>query len=704
MPDDNKAIKDEAPVDEAARKLLMLGAPVSSVKGIGSAMASRLEPLRLRTVGDLVYHFPRRYLDRSNVTPIREAKIGEEVTVVGRVTGVDSKRTRTGKNMLTVTIFDNTGYVAGVWFNQAYHADRLEPGSLASFSGKLGFSYRLLQMVNPAYDVLEGPGGKALEAIHTGRVIPVYRGTAGVTSALLRRLESRALEQLDGMADPLPESVRRKFELPPLFGSLKETHFPTSGAALKKARFRALFDEIFTMQVGLALIREKRRKEARGVKHGEPGALISAFVGSLPFELTGDQMKAWAEILSDMRDSLPMNRLLQGEVGSGKTVVAVMAMLLAVEGGRQAALMAPTEVLASQHYRRISEMLDGVDVGVALRTSSMKEGSFDPATPGIVIGTHALIQESAEFGDLGVVIIDEQHRFGLDQREALAKKGTHPDVLHMSATPIPRSLSMTLYGDLDVSEIREMPAGREPVITVVAGEDQRQGTFAMVENELSKGRQVFVICPLIEGSKKLEAKAAAEEAKALESVLPGRRLELLHGQMKAQEKKRVMEAFADGEVDVLVATVVVEVGIDVPNASVMIIENADRFGLAQLHQLRGRVGRGSERAYCVMFADPTTDEAVERMRAIRECADGFALAEEDLRIRGEGSLFGTRQSGLPDLRMVRLTRDLELIRRARAEAFELVKSDPGLRRKEHRLLLRETARRFPGTLGWLFKG
>ena len=704
MPGDNAAKKDGPGIDEAARKLLMLGAPVSSVKGIGSAMASRLEPLGLKTVGDLVYHFPRRYLDRSNVTPIREAKTGEEVTVVGRVYDVDSKRTRTGKNMLTVTIFDNTGYVAGVWFNQAYHADRLEQGALASFSGKLGFNYGQLQMVNPAYDVLEGPGGRALEAIHTGRVIPVYRGTAGVTSALLRRLESRALEQLDGMADPLPESIREKFELPPLFESLREAHFPTSGPVLKKARFRALFDEIFTMQVGLALIREKRRKEARGIAHGVPGAGVSAFVDSLPFELTGDQRKAWAEILSDMRDSLPMNRLLQGEVGSGKTVVAVMAMLLSVEGGRQAALMAPTEVLASQHYRRISEMLDGIDVDVALRTSSMKEGRFDAATPGIVIGTHALIQESVEFGDLGVAIIDEQHRFGLDQREALAGKGYYPDVLHMSATPIPRSLSLTLYGDLDVSEIREMPAGREPVITVVAGEDQRQGTFAMVEKEISRGRQVFVICPLIEGSRKLEAKAAAEEARALESVLPGRRLELLHGQMKSQEKKRVMEAFADGEVDVLVATVVVEVGIDVPNASVMIIENADRFGLAQLHQLRGRVGRGSERAYCVMFADPTTDEAVERMRAVRECADGFALAEEDLRIRGEGSLFGTRQSGMPDLRLVRLTRDFDLIKRARAEAFALVKSDPGLARPEHRLLLRETARRFPGTLGWLFKG
>ena len=704
MPGKVEANKKSRALTPAAEKLLMLSSPVSTLKGIGAALAEKLKPLGIETVGDLVYHFPRRYLDRSNVTLIRSAMTGGEVTVAGRVYDVESKRTRTGKNMLTVTISDGTGYVAGVWFNQAYHADRLEPGSLVSFFGKLGFNYGKLQMVNPAYDVLEGPGGKALEAIHTGRVIPVYRGTAGVTSAMLRRLDSRALEQLEGMADPVPGDIRRKFGLPPLYRSLKEVHFPTGSEALRKARSSALFDEIFTMQLGLALLKEKRRRCGKGIAHGEPGELVSDFLGSLPFELTGDQRKASSEILADMRDALPMNRLLQGEVGSGKTVVAVLAMLLAVEGGRQAAMMAPTEILAQQHYRRINAMLEGLPVDVALMTSSTKEGSLSRGAPGIAIGTHALIQHSVEFDRLGLAVIDEQHRFGLDQREALAAKGTFPDVLHMSATPIPRSLSLTLYGDLDVSEIRQMPLGREPVITVVAGEDQREGAFAMIRKELARGRQAFVICPLIEGSEKLEARAAADEARRLRSVFPEVRLELLHGQMKSREKKRVMEAFSAGEVDVLVSTVVVEVGIDVPNASVMVIENADRFGLAQLHQLRGRVGRGGERAYCVMFAEPTTDEARERMRAIRESDDGFALAEEDLRIRGEGSLFGTRQSGLPDLRLVRLTRDFELIKRARAEAFALVKNDPGLSRPEHGLLLRETARRFSGSLGWLLKG
>ncbi len=688
----------------AAGKLLLLSSSVSALKGFGPAIAERLAPLGVKTVGDLVYHFPRRYLDRSNVTPIRSAMNGEDATVAGRVHDVSTRRTKAGRNMLTVTIFDGTGYISGVWFNQAYHAERLTTGCLVSFSGKVGFSYGMLQIVNPSYDVLEGPGGKALEAIHTGRVIPVYRGTAGLTSALLRRLESRALEQLEGMADPIPGEVRKKFNLPGLFESLKEVHFPTAAAALKKARYRALFDEIFTMQVGLALLKEKRKTSGQGIRHSQPGELVAALKSSLPFELTSDQARALSEILSDMREPLPMNRLLQGEVGSGKTVVAVLAMLVAVEGGMQAAMMAPTEVLADQHFRRISALLEGMPVKVALLTSSMKEGTLGKDEPGIVVGTHALIQRSVEFEKLGLVIVDEQHRFGLDQREALSSKGAHPDVLHMSATPIPRSLALTLYGDLDVSEIRKMPPGRQPVITVVAGEDMREGAYAMIRGELELGRQVFVICPLIEESKKLEARAAAEEATRLEGVFPGRRLELLHGQMKSQEKQRVMQQFTGGEVDVLVSTVVVEVGIDVPNASVMVVENADRFGLAQLHQLRGRVGRGAGRAYCVMFAEPSTDEARERMHAIAHSEDGFALAEEDLRIRGEGTLFGTRQSGLPDLRLVRLSRDFELIRKARAEAFSLVGSDPDLSKPEHALLLRETARRFAGSLGWLFKG
>jgi ATP-dependent DNA helicase RecG len=608
--------------------------------------------------------------------------------------------------MLIVTIFDGTGYLSGVWFNQEYHKDRLKEGVEVSYSGRVRFEYNRLQMVNPAYDVLGGEGSDSTpEAIHTGRIIPVYPGTAGVTSAMLRRHVSRALEAYGDMADPLPSSVTTSFGLMGLSSAIREIHFPEGSESLKKARYRALFDEIFIMQVGLALKKKRRERESRGIAHAAPGELISRFRRSLPFDLTPAQERAWQEISGDMGGSVPMNRLLQGEVGSGKTVVAVMALLLSVENGYQGAIMAPTEVLAYQHDNRIREMLEGLPVRVALMTGgseveiqrAVAAGRFD-----LVIGTHALIQKEVSFERLGIVVIDEQHRFGVSQRASLERKGASPHVLHMSATPIPRTLSLTLYGDLDVSVIDELPAGRKGVVTVVADKSQRQGAFAMVEKEVALGRQVFVICPLVEESDKLEVRAAEEEAKRLSSAFPGYRIGLLHGQMKSDEKREVMDRFQSGDVDILISTLVVEVGVDVPNATVMIIENADRFGLAQLHQLRGRIGRGSERAICVLFADPTTDEAKARMKAIQQFDDGFALAEEDLRIRGEGTLFGTRQSGLPDLKLARLSRNFDLIRTARQEAFKLVEADPTLRKEENALLRWEVNRRFAGALEWLF--
>lgn len=690
----------------AKANLTRLAAPVTSIPGIGRANAQKLAPLGIETVGDLLYHFPRKYLDRSTVTPIGQAKTGQEVTVVGRVRDVESRTTRKRKNMLIITIFDGTGYLSGVWFNQEYHKDRLKEGVEVAFSGRVRFEYKRLQMVNPAYDVLGGEGSDSTpEAIHTGRIIPVYPGTAGVTSAMLRRYVSRALESYGDMADPLPLSVRSKFDLMGMSGAIREIHFPEGAESLKKARYRALFDEIFIMQVGLALKKKRRERESRGIAHAPPGELISRLRRSLPFELTPAQDKAWREISGDMGRSVPMNRLLQGEVGSGKTVVAVMALLLSVENGYQGAIMAPTEVLAYQHEDRIREMLEGLPVRVALMTggsekeirSAVASGQFD-----IIIGTHALIQKEVSFERLGIVVIDEQHRFGVSQRVSLERKGTSPHVLHMSATPIPRTLSLTLYGDLDVSVIDELPAGRKGVVTVVAEKSQRKGAFAMVGKEVALGRQVFVICPLVEESDRLEVRAAQEEAKRLSSVFPGYQIGLLHGQMKSEEKRDVMERFQAGDIDILISTLVVEVGVDVPNATVMIIENADRFGLAQLHQLRGRIGRGSERAICVMFADPTTDEAKARMKAIQEFDDGFALAEEDLRIRGEGTLFGTRQSGLPDLKLASISRNFGLIRRAREEAFNLVEADQTLSTPEDALLRWEVNRRFAGALEWLF--
>jgi ATP-dependent DNA helicase RecG len=700
------ASKREVPPQVAA--LSRIAAPVTKLEGVGPKMAARLEPLGIKTVADLLYHFPRRYLDRSNVTPVDNVKINEEVTVVGRVTDVDSRRTRQRRNILTVTVFDGTGYLVGVWFNQEYHKERLRTGVEVAFSGKVQYQRNRLQVINPSYDILGGEeGDDRAEGIHTGRIIPLYPATAGVSSAVLRRLVSRALDSVAGMADPVPKKVRARFELMPLESALREAHFPSGAEQLKKARYRAAFDEIFVMQVGLALRKERRQAEARGVAHDAPADLTTRFIDSLPFELTAAQKRAWEEISADMSSGVQMNRLLQGEVGSGKTVVAVLALLKAVENGCQGAMMAPTEVLANQHYDRVSKMLAGLPVRVELVTAGSGKAVMEAVTSGeaqVLIGTHALIQEAVDFQRLGLAVVDEQHRFGLAQRVTLAAKGADPDILHMSATPIPRTLSMTLFGDLDTSIIDELPAGRKGVVTVVAAEDQRQGAFAMVGREIAAGRQAFVICPLIEESRKLEARAAADEAKQLTAEFPGHTIGLLHGQMKSAEKRQVMERFDSGEIDILISTVVVEVGVDIPNATVMIVENADRFGLAQLHQLRGRIGRGTERGVFVLFADPSTEEAAARMDAIRKYEDGFELAEADLHIRGEGSLFGTRQSGLPDLKVARLSRNYDLIRKARQEAFSLIDDDPQLTRVENALLRWEVNRRFAGSLEWLFKG
>ncbi len=694
------------PVPPNVEALNRFAAPVTALAGVGPAVSRRLAPLGITTIADLLYHLPRRYLDRSSVTPIREVKIGEDVTVVGRVCDSESRTTRSRKKMLVVTLFDGTGYISGVWFNQDYHKDHLKEGSLVAFSGKASFMSRMLQITNPSFDVLGTRESDArVEGLHTGRIIPLYPATAGVTSAGLRKLISRALEAVKGMADPIPPEVAGKFGLSGLEGALCEIHFPGSAESLKKARHRLAFDEIFTMQVGLALIKKRREREARGVRHGGAGKLADQFLESLPFELTGSQRSAWLEIARDMGAQVQMNRLLHGEVGSGKTVVAVLALLLAVESGYQGAVMAPTEILAHQHYRRIGEMLDELPVRMRLLTGAPKREALSAIESGevdIVIGTHALVSERVAFEKLGLAIIDEQHRFGLAQRVQLARKGNDPDILHMSATPIPRTLSLTLFGDLEVSIIDELPSGRKGVVTHVAGKDERKGIFAMVGREIAKRRQVFVVCPIIEESKKLEARAAADEARRLKKEFPDARVELVHGQMKGQEKRSIMERFAAGDIDILISTVMIEVGVDVPNATVMIVENADRFGLAQLHQLRGRIGRGKERAICVFFADPTTDDGKARMEAIKRYDDGFALAETDLEIRGEGTLFGTRQSGLPDLKAVRLSRNFDLIRKARVEAFRLVDADPTLAKPGNVLLRWETNRRFGGALGWLF--
>ncbi len=702
----NHSARSSAPGETKARQDASVYAPVTSLYGVGSALAAKLKSLGIETVIDLLYHFPRKYLDRSNVSTISSVKTGQDVTVVGRVCNVDLRETRTRKNMLVVDIYDGTGYLSGVWFNQPYHAERLKEGTEVAFSGKVNFTYGRLRIVNPDYDIIGSPGGSSVaEQVHTGRIVPVYPCTSGVTSAMLRRLISRALAYVPGLLDPIPERVRDGFKILPIEKALKQIHFPESPDDLKQAWRRMIFEEIFLLQVGLAYKKRFRQRNAKGIAHKPPGALVARFLNSLPFELTSAQKRCLDEIVKDMTSDYQMNRLLQGEVASGKTVIAVLALLLTVENGYQGAIMAPTEVLASQHTERIGKMLSEIPIRVEMLSKGSPPALLGDIAKGdvdIVIGTHALIQEKVKFKNLALVVVDEQHRFGIRQRFILATKGKAPDVLHMSATPIPRTLALTLYGDLDISTVDELPPGRKGVITVVADESQRIGVFARIRNEISRGRQAFVICPLIEDSESLEAKAVAAEVENLRKFFPDFRIAHLHGQMKSEEKANIMKRFEAGEIDVLVSTILVEVGIDVPNATIMIVENAERFGLAQLHQLRGRVGRGVERGIFILFAEPASDEAKARTEAIRKYSDGFSLAEADLMIRGEGTLFGMRQSGVSDMRLVKTSRNINLIRKAREAAFEIVDSDPLMKEPPNQLLLEEVKRRFARKIDWLF--
>lgn len=685
--------------------------PVSKVKFVGEATASHLRKLGIETVADLLYNFPHRYLDLSKMRKINQLKVGEKATVLGKVSHVKRWRAKTGMRVVTVTIGDGTGYIAGTWFNQDFIANRLKDGMQVTLSGKIAFKYNQLQIENPSYDVLTEKAG---EPIHSGRIVPVHPATQNISTNIMRRIVKNALDEFGQIKDPLPVSVIAENGLLSKSVALQEIHFPSNRELLLKARARFIFEELFVMQVALAARKKYIQTSIRGIAHKKEGALLQAFYDSLPFELTGDQKKVIAEIQEDMERGEPMNRLLQGEVGSGKTMVALAALLTAVQSGYQGAMMAPTEVLANQHYLKTREPLERLGVRVALLTgntapkerekllSEIKNGDID-----IVIGTHAIIQETVDFKVLGLAVIDEQHRFGVQQRVVLKEKGYYPDVLIMSATPIPRTLSLTLYGDLDVSIIKELPGGKqvgEHIKTVLCPADKRDKAYEKIRKEVQAGRQAYIVCPLIEESDKLEVKAVMEEAERLtHEVFPDLRVGLIHGKLKSAEKEAVMAEFNQGELDILISTTVIEVGIDVPNATVMLIEDADRFGLAQLHQLRGRVGRGGHKSYCILFANCATDDSKHRMEAICKINDGFALAEADLQIRGEGQLFGTRQSGMPDLRIAKLTRDIEILAEARQQAFKLVEADPRLGKAENQALKQEIRDKFKDNVDWLFQ-
>jgi len=643
--------------------------------------------------------------------------------------------------MVTVKVSDGTGTLDLVFFNQPWTASMYRTGIELAVSGRAALYQRRLQLQKQEVEILRGDDA---ETVHTGRITPVHRATEGITTRTIRELVYRALQRLGPLPEPVPSEIVAAEALSDEDRALRDIHFPEDEAARRRAVDRLKFDELFALELGVAYRKHRVEHAARGIAHLVDGELTNRFLAALPFELTGAQVRAMKEIGEDMAQAKPMNRLLQGDVGSGKTVVALSAALAAVQSGHQATIMAPTEVLAGQHYRTVQSLLTAVGGADVLSTPSPRDAAAqvslldeqvgqEPERPAVtfalltgvttgkdrervlrgiasgevdlVVGTHALVQEGVEFGDLTLAVIDEQHRFGVHQRVILKEKGAHPDVLIMTATPIPRTLALTYYGDLDVSVLDEMPAGRSPPETTVARTPaQRSQAYALVREEVQAGRQAFVVCAAIDEGNRLEVRAAEKEAERLQAqVFPDLRIALLHGRMRPADKERVMDSFRAGEPDVLISTTVIEVGVDVSNATVMLVENAERFGLAQLHQLRGRIGRGSHRSHCVLFDEsgPDNDDARARLAAMVRTTDGFELADEDLRLRGEGTLFDIKQSGLPDLKLARLADDAELVRRARARAFAIIDADPGLDRSPELLeLLRQT---FTGeAIEWLF--
>ncbi len=667
--------------------------PVTVLPGVGSQRARQLEALGVTTVRDLLYLVPRRYLDYTQVVPIgrlgRLVRPGEEVTcsVIGEVVQIETRETSGGRRYVSVQLRDETGTIPVIWFNP-YIARQLEVGQRIAVSGRLEGNGPYVRFRNPEWEPAEA------ELLQTGRIVPVYPLTQGLYQRQLRQLTRAALDlALPRLEDPLPPALRERNQLPPLAWALEQLHYPETLAAAERARRRLAFDEFLVLQLGLVQRRLAWHAQA-GIAIPIDRDFLETFLASLPFQLTGAQRRALEEILADLAEPHPMSRLLQGDVGSGKTVVAAAAALLVHRAGYQAAILAPTEILAEQHYRTLTRLYaalpDGERPFVALLTGSTPERDRGSILAGlvsgaisIVVGTHALLEERVRFRRLALAVIDEQHRFGVLQRHTLRSKGENPHVLVMTATPIPRSLALVLHGDLDLSIIDELPPGRQPVKTYVVPGRKRTQAYEFVRREIEKGHQAFIICPLVEESEAIEARAATAEYERLQrEVFPDLRLGLLHGRMSPREKEDVMTRFRDGELHILVSTAVVEVGIDIPNATVILIEGAERFGLAQLHQFRGRVGRGSAPSYCLLVSDASTETARQRLEAVASTTDGFRLAEIDLELRGPGEFLGTRQSGLPNLRFASLA-DLSTLQAARRTAEDLLRQDPSLSAPEH---------------------
>ncbi len=725
-------------------------------KGVGPKRALLLEKLGIRTIEDALWFLPWRYEDRSRIVSISQLVPGEKATIAGTIRHAGLRRTRRrNMTLFTMSVQDETGAVEVVFFNQAYLDDVLKNGLRVVLSGPVMRHRRGVgvQMRTPHYEVVEEDEDLLL---HVGRIVPVYHETRGLSSRQLRRILWGLLETYGSdLQDPLPSRLLEQHQWPSLNAAIASLHFPGTGSDLSllndwqtPAHHRLAFEEGFLLQLALALRQRMRQSASPGIAFRLSGSYTTPLQEHLPFQLTDAQQRVLAEIEADMRAARPMNRLLQGDVGSGKTIVALHAMLGACGDGYQAALMAPTELLAEQHVLTIRPYLDALDVSVAFLTggTSPKERAAVLARIAagdvqLIVGTHALLEQDVQFAKLGIVVVDEQHKFGVLQRGKLREKALYPDVLVMTATPIPRTLAMTIYGDLDVSVIDELPAGRQPIRTRVFRHNARSRAYELVRKEVNEGRQAYIVYPLVEESEKLNLEAVMQAAERLRSTeFVGMHVGIIHGRMKSDERAQIMKAFRAGDVHILVATTVIEVGVDVPNATVMVIEHADRFGLAQLHQLRGRVGRGAQRSFCFLISsagrrrdlgtdvpargtfDPAlpfppepaadrlripagpTQTAQQRLKAMVQCSDGFAIAEQDLRIRGPGEMMGTRQSGIPEFRVMNLVRDVTALEQARQEAFVMIEQDPQLSHPDHQLLKATVLRKWQtklelGTIG-----
>ena len=680
-------------------ELDFLNTPIEYVKGIGPRRAAKLMvELNVRTVGDMLSYYPRDYLDRGHFRAIYEVGRGSDYeTIQGKVVNQTqfTPQRKGAPQVGKFAVYDETGVAQLVAFGRRIHYMKtaLKIGTQVVVSGKFARRNNEIQTTDFEFEVLEDEDA---DLIHTGRIVPKYPLTANLTQRMLRQWMKATLDECLGRyPEFLPLDVRKRHHLIDRRTAVAEVHFPSSEALEQAARRRLAFDEFFLLEVGLELKKQRWETEEKGIAFQVDGQLLNRFIETLPFSLTRAQKRVFEDIKADMASTQAMNRLIQGDVGSGKTVVAGMAMLCAIQSGYQSAMMAPTEILAEQHTYNLSEVLRPLGLKVVLLKGDQSKTERDAALSAIadgsahvIVGTHALIQEGVAFHKLGLVIIDEQHRFGVMQRATLRDKGLTPDVLVMTATPIPRTLALTVYGDLNVSVIDEMPPGRKPITTRWVKEEDREKLYAQIEKQVQRGRQAYIVYPLVEESEKLEdIRAATEMAEHFQNdVFPHLRVGLLHGRMRSVEKQEVMSQFKDKQIDIMVSTTVIEVGIDVPNATIMVIENAERFGLAQLHQLRGRVGRGEHQSVCYLIASPRTDDGFKRVKTMTQTNDGFKLAEVDLEIRGPGEFFGTRQSGLPDFKIANVIQDVTLLEAAKTEASRLVKAHPRLNHPTHQVL------------------